>query len=171
MEFFRLISRKQVVGHMDAVFIYKKSHFNDWVGTAVFLRSSFSILWLDFAAVFINRFSVIIQNVCIGAADIKVIVGTVKISNRKVAFRDFSGMVKDPFLEGFLVSGNDVKRIVNIIETEAVETLKENIPPVIGFFLRTGVEYSGKYKKAENLVNAVINRKMPCFPVPELIEF
>jgi hypothetical protein len=59
--------------------------------------------------------------------DVKAVVGAVEVGDGQVVGTDFFGFFIDPFLKSILMFGDDIKRMVNIIESEIVKWLKEKV--------------------------------------------
>ena len=139
MDFFRFVSGEKVVCERNSIAVHQQSHFDNRIGAMVLLRSAFPIFCRSFFPVPIYRSAILIQQVNIRTSNIKVIIRSVEIGNRKVPFAKLLRMVKDPFLEGLLVFGNEVERIVDVIQRKPFKVFKKNTAAIKSLFLGTGI--------------------------------
>ena len=131
MDFFRFVSGEKVVCERNSIAVHQQSHFDNGIGAMVLLRSAFPIFCRSFFPVPIYRSAILIQQVNIRTSNIKVIIRAVEIGNRKVPFAKLLRMVKDPFLEGLLVFGNEVERIVDVIQGKPFKVFKKNTAAIL----------------------------------------
>jgi len=79
-------------------------------------------------------------------------------------------MIKDPFLQGFLVFSKNIESIIDSIKGETIKALKENVSVIISSLLGIRIQYSGKNKQAEDLFDIKLKLPLFRFPFPELIK-
>ena len=93
----------------------------------ILFRAAFTVFRICFITFGIDRIAVLVKGINIRMPDVEVVISTVEIGDGQVAAADILGFFIDPFLQCVLVFSDDIKSMVNIIESEPVKRLKEEV--------------------------------------------